>query len=355
MRLISSFILFCLGLSLLHSQVKQVKDDIVAKVNGEPIFLSELERIKLTIKEQYSDFDFTKLTSDEVNRIVLEKAIEEKLLKQEADKEKIKVFDWEVKNEIDSLKKRIAAYEGIPEGNTLKIDSIFNEKLKQQNLTIEELKENIRKKIMIEKVIDKNVKSKIQKPKEDELKRFFDDIVKVSKDGSLNSLSDEEKEFYQLLAERLKEVFGERVRYRQILIKPNSYSDSDKKKAYERALSIRERILKGEDFEEIAFKESADLSAKNGGDMGYVVRGSLPESLDKVIFSLNPGDISEPVWTDFGYHIIQIVEKKIAEKPRFDKIRLDLENILLQKRFAQEVDNYIKELKKKAVVDIYRK
>lgn len=350
MRLINSLVLFLFLSNSIHSQVK---DDTVAKVNGEPIFLSEIEKIKSNFKEQYPDFG--RLSSDELNRIALDKAIEEKLLKQEADKEKIKVFDWEVKNEIDNLKKRVAISEGISEINTSKIDAVFNEKLRQQNMSIEDLKENIKKKIMMEKVIDKNVKSKIKKPTDDELKKFFEDILKASKTGVQDNLSDEEKEFYSILAERLKEAFGERVRYRQILIKPNSYTEADKKRAYEKAVSIRERIINGEDFEDIAVRESSDFSAKNGGDMGYVVRGNLPENLEKVVFSLNPGQISEPIWTDFGYYIIQVVEKKIAEKPRFERIKPDLENILMQKRFAQEVDNYLKELKKRAAIEVYKK
>lgn len=353
MRNISSFfiILSCISLSA------QVKDDTIAKVNGEAIYLSEIEKMKENLKQQYLEFGAQMPSSNDIFSIALDKIIEEKLLMQEAEKEKIKTFDWEVKQEIDNLKRRIAISEGMSDLSNQKIDFIFNEKLRNQNITMDELKNNIKKKIMMEKLVEQKIKSKLKNPTEEEVKRLFDDIIKIMKSTySINSSPQDDKEFYFMISERFKEVFGERVRYRHIVIKPLSYNDADRKVATQKAESIRKRILSGEDFEEIAVKESADLqSAKNGGDMGYVFRGSLPENLEKVVFSLNPGEISDPVWTDFGCHIIQVTEKKIAEKPKFELVKKDLENILLQRKFAEAIDNYVKELKKKASIEIYKK
>ncbi len=335
----------------------QVKEEVVAKVNGEAIYLSEVNKMKKEITQQYYDYSLKQPSQQQLTKMAIDRIIEEKILKQQAEKEKIKVFDWEVKNELDNLKKHIALSQGIDDPSSTKVESIFTEKLKAQNITIDELKENLRKKILIEKLVDQKIKPLIKKPTEEEVRKFFNDIISVSKKSQdMNFSSEEEKEFYTNIAERMNEIFGERVRYRQIVIRPLSYTDQDKKKAEEKALLIRQRILNGEDFEEIAANESADtFSAKNGGDMGYVFKGNLPPSLESVVFSLNVGEVSKPVWTDFGCHIIQVTEKKIAEKPKFEKVRQELENILLQKKFSQEVDKYIKELKKSASIEIFQK
>ncbi len=357
MRSINNLSLAALILITSLSLSSQVKEEVVAKVNGEAVYLSEVEKMKESITQQYYDYSLKQPSQQELTKMAMDRIIEEKILKQQAEKEKIKVFDWEVKNEIDNLKKRIALSQGIDNPSSNQVETIFTEKLKAQNTTIDELKENLKKKILIEKLVDQKIKPLIKKPTEEEIKKFFNDIMSVAKKSqNMNFSSEEEKEFYTNIAERINEIFGERVRYRQIVIKPFSYSESDRKKAEERALLIRQKIVDGEDFEEIAANESADtFSAKNGGDMGYVFRGNLPPSLESVVFSLNVGEVSKPVWTDFGCHIIQVTEKKIAEKPKFEKVRQDLENILLQKKLSQELDKYIRELKKSASIEIFKK
>ncbi|MCX7641141.1 MAG: peptidylprolyl isomerase [Elusimicrobiales bacterium] len=348
------FLLITIFCNLLSSQIKE---EIVAKINDENIYLSDVEKMKENIKQQYFEFSYQFPPPDELFKAALDRIIEEKLLIKEAEKEKINVFPYEIDREIDAIKKRIAISEGISDLQSSKIESVFNEKLKQQNMTLSELKDNIKKKMKIEKLLEQKVKAKIKQPTDSELKNFFNTLLSIFKSSnSVNFNSDEEKEFYMMISERFKEAFGERVRYRQILIKPNSYNEVDIKKATERANLIKKRILNGEDFEDIALKESADtLSAKNGGDVGYVVRGNLPPNIENIVFSLNPGEISEPIWTDSECFLIQVIEKKIAEKPKFEKVKQDLENILIQKKFAQEIENYVNKLKNNAVINIYKK
>lgn len=351
------FITFVLTLLPLLNVMAQIKEDTVAKVNGEPVYLSEVENMKENLMQQYTSYSIPQPDSRDLFKMALDRVIEEKLLYQQAARENIKVFDSEIKNEIDMLKKRVALSEGVTDNSAAKIEAIFTEKLKSQNMSADQLKENIRKKILIEKFVDQKIKPLIKKPSDDEIRSLFNSIITLSKNSSaLSFSSEEEKEFYLNLADRINEAFGERVRYRQIVIKPLSYTDADRKKAEEKAKQIKQRILNNEDFEEIAIRESADpVSSKNGGDMGYVFRGNLPPSLEKVVFSLNVGEISDPVWTDYGCHIIQVTEKKMAEKPKFEKLKMDLENIILQKRMSEEIDKYIKKLKESASIEIYNK
>ena len=83
--------------------------------------------------------------------------------------------------------------------------------------------------------------------------------------------------------------------------------EMSEEEALRKAQSIRARLVAGEDFAEVAKKESDDaLSRMKGGDLGEVKRGGTVGPFDQAAFALKPGDFSEPVRTEFGFHIIQV-------------------------------------------------
>lgn len=77
-----------------------------------------------------------------------------------------------------------------------------------------------------------------------------------------------------------------------------------KQEALARALDLRKRIVGGEDFAKVARECSDDASNVYGGHLGFIKRGTMPREFDSVVFSLAPGEVSEPVETEFGYHLI---------------------------------------------------
>lgn len=81
------------------------------------------------------------------------------------------------------------------------------------------------------------------------------------------------------------------------------------------ALELRQRLLDGEDFATLAAIYSSDGSSTSGGDLGWFGRGAMVAPFEEAAFSLEPGEISEPVRSDFGYHIIEVLEKD-AERPK---------------------------------------
>jgi parvulin-like peptidyl-prolyl isomerase len=107
------------------------------------------------------------------------------------------------------------------------------------------------------------------------------------------------------------------VRARHILVKAGSYATEEQKaQARERAEALRKRAAKGEDFSALASKNSDDqITAKKGGDIGFLKKGTMPESFDKALFALELNEISEVVETQYGFHVIKALAVREGDVP----------------------------------------
>jgi peptidyl-prolyl cis-trans isomerase D len=107
------------------------------------------------------------------------------------------------------------------------------------------------------------------------------------------------------------------VRARHILIKASTHATAEQKAdAKRRAEALRKRAAKGEDFAELATNHSGDpISAKTGGDLGFLEKGTMPESFDEALFSMKVDEISEVVGTPFGFHVIEVVAIREGDVP----------------------------------------
>jgi peptidyl-prolyl cis-trans isomerase D len=124
-------------------------------------------------------------------------------------------------------------------------------------------------------------------------------------------------------------VIQEQVRARHILIKVSP--DADDKKVEEtrtKAEQIRARAKKGEDFASLAEKHSEGPTAKKGGDLGYFPRGSMVKEFEDAAFSLKPGDVSEVVRTQFGFHVIKVEDMKQERPQTLDEVRKSIDSTL---------------------------
>lgn len=121
----------------------------------------------------------------------------------------------------------------------------------------------------------------------------------------------------------------------------------------EEANSVLGEIKKGADFAKLAQARSIDTgSAKNGGDLGYFSRGQMVPEFEGAAFKLKVGEVSKPVKTQYGYHIIKVTEKKEGKPIEFEKIK----DLVIQKLTAEKqkevFDSYIEGLKKKYDTEI---
>lgn len=115
----------------------------------------------------------------------------------------------------------------------------------------------------------------------------------------------------------------------------------------EEAKKIEDELKKGADFAELAKKESKDPGASDGGDLGYFTKEQMVPEFSKVAFALEPGKISDPVKTQFGWHIIKVEEKRARKAPDFDQVKSQIEQFVTRKAQA----DYVAKLRETAKVE----
>lgn len=112
------------------------------------------------------------------------------------------------------------------------------------------------------------------------------------------------------------------------------------------AKKVKEELDNGKDFAELAKEYSIDTSnAAAGGDMGYFVKGEMAEEFEKAAFSLKPNTISNPVKTEFGYHIIKVTDKKAAKAAVFEDHKAEINDILFDEKIQEEYPYWLEEKK----------
>jgi peptidyl-prolyl cis-trans isomerase D len=114
----------------------------------------------------------------------------------------------------------------------------------------------------------------------------------------------------------------ERVKVRHILLMTQGKPDSEKKQVLAKAQDLLKQLRGGADFGELAKKNSQDPgSAQNGGDLGFIVKGQTVPEFEKVAFTAKPKEISDVVTTQYGYHILQVMEREPARVKPFEEVK----------------------------------
>ena len=113
------------------------------------------------------------------------------------------------------------------------------------------------------------------------------------------------------------------------------------------AKAIEEELKKGADFAELAKKKSKDPGASDGGDLGFFTKDQMVPEFSAVAFSLEPGKISDPVKSQFGWHIIKVEEKRNRKPPDFDQVKGQIETYVTRKAQA----DYVAKLRETAKIE----
>jgi parvulin-like peptidyl-prolyl isomerase len=338
-----------------------VVEDLAARVNNEPVTVSEYNRTKEALAEQYAaampDFFKQKNAVEQLEKAALDKLVDEALLRQKAEALKLKVYERELETGVGEIKKRFSRS---PAGEPLspeKAEAAFREELKREGVTMEEFRERIRKQLMVQKLVQDTIRTRAKMPGDAETRAYFDNIQLVLKgeEAKITGLDEEAMQDLLAVAGRFKELTSERLRLRHILVKvKEGAAPAEKKAAQDKAKAVRKDLDGNLDFDDAVEKSSDDPeSAKRAGDLGYIVKGMLPLEVEAAAFKMQVGENSQPVESKFGWHILRLEEKRAAQKLRYEAVKDDLEQVLSQNSFAAELGGYLKELRKDAKIQIF--
>ncbi|OKY74932.1 MAG: hypothetical protein BM485_10865 [Desulfobulbaceae bacterium DB1] len=149
-------------------------------------------------------------------------------------------------------------------------------------------------------------------------------------------------------------IQGEQVEAQHILIRVDATAPAeDQEKARKTIETIRQELKKGESFSRLAQKHSEDPgSAAKGGNLGFFGRGQMVKEFEDAAFATKPGETSEPVLTNFGWHLIHIVSKKEPEQLPLEKVSKQIEAKLKAERNEKVLQNLVEALKEKYPVTI---
>jgi peptidyl-prolyl cis-trans isomerase C len=161
---------------------------------------------------------------------------------------------------------------------------------------------------------------------------LMDNLLAV--EGKAATTDENMKKVYEDAA---KQISGEQeVHARHILVETE-----------DQAKKVEEDLKKGADFAELAKKESKDPGASDGGDLGFFTKDQMVPEFSAVAFALEPGKISDPVKTQFGWHVIKVEEKRTRKAPDFEQVKPQIETYVVRKAQA----DYVAKLRTAAKVE----
>ncbi len=265
---------------------KNEENPILINVNGEPIYFSEFQQNYTKLK---TTFDQNPKILEELKTRILNEMIVQKILNQQANKHNIRI----PKEETDGLIRKLK--ENYPLG-------AFEDILRHQNSSEKDLMMRMEDQLKLEKLIDTLFSSEILISTE-ELRSFF-----------------EKNTFFSPL----------QIHAYQILVS-----------SFDEAAKIRHEIVSNQlSFESAARKYSLSPDASNGGDMGFFSEKDKTPAFHK-LFSLSVGTISQPIQTNYGYHIFKITEKRSPKKLTFEEVKNDLQKQLRRQKMSKIFKEWI--------------
>ncbi|MGM0423588.1 MAG: SurA N-terminal domain-containing protein [Thermodesulfobacteriota bacterium] len=155
--------------------------------------------------------------------------------------------------------------------------------------------------------------------------------------------AEEIRDYYQ----QNEDLFArqERAKARHILLRLDSEaSEEEVDQARQKLQEIKQELQQGAEFSELAKAHSEGPSAIQGGDLGWFSRGSMQEDFEEAAFALQPDEISEPVRTEFGLHLIQLVDREEAGTADLDEVREEIRERLAQDKAAQALEDLLDEV-----------
>lgn len=278
---------------------------VLATVNGENICQKDADQILSRVGNQIPEDQIPAVTKQ-----ILDGLITQKLIMQYIKDSKIEVTDAEIETELNKVREDI-------KGNPDLKDQTLEQVLESHGSSVDTLKNDIVISLSLEKCIGKEVD-------DDKVKAYFDQN-KAAYDGS-------------------------EVKASHILIDTRKAgSDPEMTQALEKIKKVKAELESGKDFAEVAKQYSDCPSKEKGGDLGFFKRkGQMVEPFAAAAFSLKVGQLSDPVKTQFGYHIIKVTEIKKGSDVNFEEKKQAVKQSMME----EKARSLIKQIREKAKIEI---
>jgi len=294
--------------------VAAVLPETVARVNGDAITKAEFEGAVHEVESQ----EGRPVPADQRDRVlrgVLDNMIAFRLLTQEARQRHVVVSDADIDTQLAGMKKQFPT------------EQAFQQALKAQHMTPEKLRDTARSNLVVRKLLQDEVMSKIE--------------IKPSDISA----------FYEKNPDKFQQP--EAVHAAHILVIVPAEADAAAKAALKaRATEALKAAKSGKDFAALARQYSQDASAQHGGDLGFFPKGQMVPAFEQVAFSLKPGEISDLVETQFGYHIIKVIEKRQGGTVPFAQAAPQIQQFLESQAQSDKGTAYVEALRARGKVEI---
>jgi peptidyl-prolyl cis-trans isomerase SurA len=296
-------------------------DRVAAVVNDSPILLSEVQaRVEPDMMRRGPETEDPAEISrrrQDMMRAGLEVLINEKLLDEQLKGANIDIGDEQLQAAIDDVKRE----------NHIPDDAAFAEALKREGYTLDSYKQKLKRDLAKMKLLNLKVHSQA-KVTDNDVREAYGRTY-LHQEGELE------------------------VHARHILVAvPKDAKPAEVDRAQARAQEISQRAKAGGDFAALARQLSDGPSAAQGGDLGWFRRGVMVPEFERAAFSLPVGAVSDPVRTQFGFHIIKVEDKRKAEPPPYDTVKEQLRQKLTQEQLDRLTKDYLSGLRKDATIEI---
>jgi parvulin-like peptidyl-prolyl isomerase len=373
----------------------------IAVVNGETILLSDFQKNWAAFQEQQNENGKPESLTEEFKREARQKLfdqmVDDKVLQAEAKKRKIRVPQRDLENGILQVKARFlpengrrelqtilrrqmaaqgengegtpdlsAAWKDLSTSNpaaTKEAEATFKSELSKEGIDDKKFNERIREQLSVVQLSSEIVRERVKPPSDEEVKKLFAQLTDAMSGKDVPGLSPEAAKDMDSMAKYFGRQTAEQVHARHILLsvtddkgQPTGWekaSSDDKAKVRKKMEELRKAIKGGADFAQLAEKNSVDKgSAVKGGDLDFFARGQMVPAFEKAAFSLSEGQVSDIVETQFGLHLIKVIEKKAGTKLRFDQAENDLREYLFRSSQQNAFEEFVSDLRKKSDVKI---
>lgn len=303
----------------------RVLERIAAVVNGEPVLLSDVNRVAQPALDKLPPGvppEQREAREREIRQRALDSLIDELLFNQLAREHKISVTDEELDREIQ----RVLELNRINQEQLIEMLRLHEQK------NLEQFREERRRDMVQQKLLDS------QLLKNPEMK------------GRLQVGERDVEEAYR--AQYAATAASEAVRVSHILLMlPSDAPPEQEAEVRGQAERLASEIRQGQDFAEVARAHSQDPSAALGGDLGFIRRGEVEPAFEKAAFSLQPGEVSGPVRTPFGLHLIRVTERKVEGARPFEEVQNEIRARLAREKFMKVMQDWLAELRQRATIE----